>query len=187
LKYLITGLGNIGDEYINTRHNTGFLVVDALAKEAGVKFQTERYASVAELKYKGRPVILIKPTTYMNLSGKAFKYWKNKLDISIEQCLVVVDDVALEPGVLRMKARGSDGGHNGLIHIIETMETMEFPRLRVGIGNNFARGFQSDYVLGKWTKDEEKIFIQRIPLAVEMIKSFVTTGIENTMNLYNNR
>ncbi len=185
MKYLIVGLGNIGDEYANTRHNIGFIILDALAKEAGITFHSERYASVAECKFKGRTLILIKPSTYMNLSGKAVRYWMQKEDIPIENILVVVDDVALPLGVLRMKGQGSDGGHNGLIHIIETLQSIEFPRLRVGIDNNFAKGFQVEYVLGKWTREEEKILIEKIPIAVEMIKSFATIGIERTMNFFN--
>jgi PTH1 family peptidyl-tRNA hydrolase len=187
VKYLIVGLGNIGDEYANTRHNIGFIILDALAKDAGIVFKSGRYASVAEYKYKGRTLIMVKPSTFMNLSGKAVRYWMQKENIPVEQTLIVVDDVALPLGVLRMKGQGSDGGHNGLIHIIETLETTEFSRLRVGIDNNFAKGFQVEYVLGKWTKEEEKGMILKIPVAVEMIKSFVTIGTERTMNLYNNK
>jgi peptidyl-tRNA hydrolase, PTH1 family len=187
MKYLIAGLGNIGDEYANTRHNVGFLVLDALAQEAGVKFETQRLASVAEMRLKGRTLILMKPTTYMNLSGKAVKYWLDKEKIPIENLLVVTDDLDLESGALRLKPRGSGGSHNGMNHIIETFGFSEFPRLRVGIGSDFARGFQVDYVLGKWTKSEEKIMLNRIPLAADTIKSFVLQGIDRTMNEYNNK
>ncbi len=187
MKYLIVGLGNIGEEYTNTRHNIGFVILDALAKESKITFHSDRYASVSEFKYKGRTLILIKPSTYMNLSGKAVKYWMQKENIPIEQTLVIVDDVALPLGVLRLKGQGSDGGHNGLINIIESLQTIEFPRLRVGIGNNYAKGFQVDYVLGKWTRDEEKGLIQKIPVAVEVIKSFAAIGIERTMNFFNTK
>lgn len=177
----------MGEEYANTRHNIGFIILEALAKDAKIAFRSERYASVSEFKYKGRTLILVKPSTYMNLSGKAVKYWMQKENIPIEQTLIIVDDVALPLGVLRLKSQGSDGGHNGLIHIIETLQTSEFPRLRVGIDNNFAKGFQIEYVLGKWTKEEEKVLIPRIPVAVNIIKSFVAIGTERTMNLYNNK
>jgi peptidyl-tRNA hydrolase, PTH1 family len=187
LKYLIVGLGNIGEEYANTRHNIGFIILEALAKEAKISFHSARYASVSEFKHKGRTLILIKPSTYVNLSGKAVKYWMQKENIPLENILIILDDVALPLGVLRMKGQGSDGGHNGLIHIIETLQTTEFPRLRVGIDNNFAKGFQVEYVLGKWTREEEKTLIPKIPVAVEIIKSFAIIGIEKTMNLYNNK
>ena len=187
LKYLIVGLGNIGEEYANTRHNIGFIALDALAKETGVTFHSDRYASISEFKYKGRTILLIKPSTYMNLSGKAVKYWMQKENIPIEKTLIIVDDVALPLGVLRIKSKGSDGGHNGLINIIEHLQSNEFSRLRIGIDNNFAKGFQVDYVLGKWTKAEEKTLIQKIPVVVEIVKSFVTIGIERTMNLFNNK
>ena len=187
MKYLIIGLGNIGEEYANTRHNIGFIILEALAKDAGIFFRSGRYASVTEFKYKGRTLILIKPSTFMNLSGKAVKYWMQKENVPIEQTLVIVDDIALPLGVLKLKGQGSDGGHNGLIHIIETLQTVDFPRLRIGIDENFAKGYQVEYVLGRWTKEEEKTLIQRIPIVLEIIKSFVTIGIERTMNLYNNK
>ncbi|NVO03087.1 MAG: aminoacyl-tRNA hydrolase [Bacteroidetes bacterium] len=187
MKYLIVGLGNIGDEYANTRHNIGFIILDALAKSFDVKFTLERHAFQSEAKFKGRTLIMIKPTTYMNLSGKALKYWMQKENIPIENVLIVVDDIALPTGALRLKSKGHDGGHNGLIHIIETLNSIEFPRFRIGIGNDFAKGFQVNYVLGKWTKEEESIFIERIDIAVEMIKSFTAIGIDRTMNLFNNK
>jgi len=186
-KFLIAGLGNIGDEYANTRHNIGFIVLDALARDLGVTFTSSRYASMAEAKIKGRQLILIKPSTYMNLSGKAFKYWLDKENIELTNALVIADDLDLEPGVLRMRVKGSGGTHNGLNHIIETLNTQEFARLRFGIGRNFAQGFQVEYVLGRWTKEEEKALIPRVELAVEMIKSFVLQGVSRTMNEYNNR
>ena len=187
LKYLICGLGNIGDEYANTRHNIGFWVLDSLAKELNTKFEIGRHAYIAEAKYKGRTLIIIKPTTYMNLSGKAIKYWLDKENISKENLLVVVDDLALDPGILRMKKAGSDGGHNGLIHITETLLTKDFARLRFGIGNDFAKGYQVDYVLGKWTRKEEEVILPKVDMAVDIIKNFATIGVERTMNFFNNK
>ncbi len=186
-KYLIAGLGNIGDEYANTRHNIGFIVLDALAQELKVEMTIQRHAFMCEARIKGRKLILIKPTTYMNLSGKAVRYWMDKENISIENLLVVVDDIDLDTGVLRLRPKGSGGSHNGMNHIIETLDTNEFARLRVGIGNDFAKGFQVDYVLGRWTSAEEKIMLEKIPLAVEMIKTFVLSGAQFTMNTYNKR
>ncbi len=187
MKYLIAGLGNIGAEYANTRHNIGFVVANALVEELGGSFTTERLASVARVKYRGKTLIVIKPATYMNLSGKAVKYWLDKEKIPLSNLLVVLDDIALDPGVLRMKKKGGDAGHNGLTDIIEKLGTNEFPRLRFGIGNNFARGYQVDYVLGKWTPEEVKLLTPRVEKAVEMIKSFVAIGIDRTMNAYNNK
>ena len=173
MKYLIAGLGNIGDEYAGTRHNIGFSVVDALARLSGVSFQSGRYADVARMRMKSKSLVLIRPSTYMNLSGKAIRYWLETEKIPLENLLVVVDDIALPPGQLRLRMKGGPGGHNGLISIIETIETEEFARLRFGIGNDFAKGFQTEYVLGKWTKTEEEILVPKITEAVEMIKSFV--------------
>lgn len=187
MKYLITGLGNIGDEYANTRHNIGFIVLDALAQELKCNFTIQRHAYQCEVRLKGRQLVLIKPTTFMNLSGKAVKYWLDKEDIPIENLLVVVDDLDLDTGVLRLRPKGSGGTHNGLNHIIETLGHTDFARLRVGIGKDFAKGFQVDYVLGKWAKAEEKVMLDKIPLAVEMIKSFVLAGTQLTMSQYNNR
>jgi len=188
MKYLITGLGNIGAEYAETRHNIGFMVLDAMVAEAGnVSFTVERHASVTQLKVKGRTFILIKPTTYMNLSGKAIRYWMDKENIPLENVLVVVDDVALPLGCLRMKKSGSDGGHNGLIHIIETLQTTEFARLRFGIGNDYPKGYQVDYVLGKWSSTEMKVLQPKILMAGDMVRSFGLAGIDNTMNFYNNK
>ena len=187
MKYLIVGLGNIGEEYANTRHNIGFVILDALAQISEVTFSVNRYAMLAKMKFKGRTFILAKPSTYMNLSGKAVRYWLNKENIPLDRLLIVVDDIALPLGTLRMKIKGGDGGHNGLISIIENLETINFPRLRIGIGDEFAQGFQVDYVLNKWTKQEEKIMIPRIKIAVEMIKCFGTIGIERTMSEYNNK
>jgi PTH1 family peptidyl-tRNA hydrolase len=187
MKYLIACLGNIGAEYANTRHNIGFIVADAIAQEGEAKFKTERLADVTRVKFKARNLVVIKPSTYMNLSGKAVKYWLDKEKIPIEKLLVVVDDIALPTGTLRLRPKGGDGGHNGLISIIESLNTGNFARLRIGIGNDFARGYQSDYVLGQWTKTEEEILIPKIKTAVDIIKSFVTIGLGRTMTLYNKK
>ncbi len=187
MKYLIAGLGNIGLEYANTRHNIGFIVADALALEGKAVFEPGRLADGTKVKYKGRILVVIKPTTYMNLSGKAIKYWLNKENIPPENLLVITDDIALPTGVLRLRAKGGDGGHNGLISIVEHLDSTDFARLRVGIGNDFAQGMQVEYVLGKWTKPEEEIMIPKVKTAVEIIKSFVAIGVERTMNIYNTR
>lgn len=185
MKYLIAGLGNIGDDYTDTRHNIGFIIADALAQSLHIPFTSGRLASVAKGALKGRTITLIKPSTFMNLSGKAVRYWMNREKITPGNLLVVADDLALPLGTLRLRKKGSDGGHNGLISIIGTLETIEFPRLRVGIGNDFARGTQVDYVLGRWTKEEETILIPRIETAVEMIQCFVLEGVERAMNRFN--
>lgn len=187
MKYLIAGLGNIGLEYANTRHNIGFIVADALAIDGKVTFSPDRLADTAKVKYKARTLVTIKPSTYMNLSGKAIKYWLDKEKIPLENLLVVTDDLALPTGTLRLRAKGGDGGHNGLIHIIESLNTPNFARLRIGIGDDFAKGHQVDYVLGKWTANEEKIMIPQINKAVDIIKSFTTIGLTRTMNIYNKR
>ncbi len=187
MKYLIAGLGNIGQEYANTRHNIGFIVADALAMDGKVSFSAGRYADVANVKFKARTLVVIKPSTFMNLSGKAIKYWLDKEKIPLENLLVITDDLALPIGSLRLRAKGGDGGHNGLIHIIETLDTSDFARLRIGIGDDFAKGYQVDYVLGKWTKSEEEVMIPKIKTAVEIIKSFATIGLSRTMNVYNKR
>ncbi len=187
MKYLIVGLGNIGIEYANTRHNIGFIIADALVNELKGKFVTERLAMVAHIKYRGRTIVVIKPTTYMNLSGKAVKYWLEKEKIPLKNLLIVLDDIALNLGVLRMKKKGGDAGHNGLNDIIEKLETNQFARLRFGIGNDFAKGYQIEYVLGKWSSIEVKKLIPRVEKASEMVKSFVTIGVERTMNAYNNK
>jgi PTH1 family peptidyl-tRNA hydrolase len=187
VKYLIAGLGNIGAEYANTRHNIGFIVADALALEGKSVFAPARLADVTKVKYKSRIMVVIKPSTYMNLSGKAVKYWLAKENIPLENLLVIADDIALPAGVLRLRAKGGDGGHNGLISIIEQLGTSDFARLRVGIGKDFAQGMQVDYVLGKWTKAEEEIMIPKVKTAVEIVKSFAAIGVERTMNVYNTR
>jgi PTH1 family peptidyl-tRNA hydrolase len=187
MKFLITGLGNVGDEYANTRHNIGFIIADALAQEAEASFTSGRYASVTHIRYRGKTLVVIKPSTYMNLSGKAVRYWMDKENIPAERTLVVTDDIALPMGTLRMRKKGGAGGHNGLENIILTLGSEQFPRLRIGIGNDFARGYQSDYVLGKWTRDEETVMIPKIKTAIEMIKSFLIRGIDQTMTDYNNK
>ncbi len=184
-KFLIVGLGNIGSEYKNTRHNIGFDVVDYLAKEEGVTFSEGRLADVAQLKIKGKPIVLIKPTTYMNLSGKAVNYWLQQEKISIENLLVIVDELALPLGKLRINPKGSDGGHNGLKNIQETLNTTNYNRLRFGIGNEFSKGKQVDFVLGKWTDEEQHLLQERIKLAADAIKSFTFIGLERTMNSFN--
>jgi PTH1 family peptidyl-tRNA hydrolase len=186
-KYLIVGLGNIGEEYSFTRHNIGFIVADALANELGVKFTIERHAFMATAKLKNKTLIILKPTTYMNLSGKAVKYWMDKENIPIENILVITDDIDLELGSLRLRIKGSGGSHNGLNHIIETLSTTEWPRLRFGIGKDYARGFQVEYVLGRWSANEEKSLIPRIESAVSIIKSFALAGAKQTMADFNNK
>jgi len=187
MKYLIVGLGNIGVEYNNTRHNIGFEVADIIINDLKGETNVEKLAVVSRVKYRSRVLVVIKPTTYMNLSGKAIKYWMEKEKIPIERVLVILDDIALPTGTLRMKAKGGDAGHNGIIDIIEKLGTSAFPRLRIGIGNNFSRGRQADYVLGVWTKSEEKLMGERINIAAQMVLSFVTLGIEKTMTGYNNK
>ena len=185
MKYLIAGLGNIGEEYIDTRHNIGFLVLDAFAGEFNITFSDKRYGFVGYLNFKGRQLVLLKPSTYMNLSGNAINYWLKKEKIDIQNLLVIVDDVSLPLGNVRMRPKGSDGGHNGLAHITAVLGTNEYARIRVGIGNDFPRGRQKDYVLSPWTPEEKEILKNKIPLVTEMIKSFITAGTEITMTKYN--
>ncbi len=187
MKYLIACLGNIGAEYANTRHNIGFMVADRLAKDLECNFTTSRLAMVSEMKYKGRQMIVIKPTTYMNLSGKAVKYWATQEKIPMENILVVCDDLALPVGTLRMRKKGSDGGHNGLKNIIESLGTSDFCRLRFGIGNDFSKGHQIDFVIGEWKQQEIDEIQPRIDVAVEIVKSFVAIGPDMTMNQFNNK
>lgn len=187
MKFLICGLGNIGDEYTNTRHNVGFVALDAIAAAFNVTFKPGRLASVAEATFKGRQLVLIKPSTYMNLSGKAVKYWMNHEKLLPEQILIIHDDLDFSLGSLNIRKKGSGGTHNGMTDIIDQLETEEFPRLRFGIGNDFPRGMQVDFVLGRWTKAEEEILKPRIPIVVDIVKSFVTQGLERTMSLYNKR
>ena len=181
---MIVGLGNPGDEYADTRHNTGYMILDAFAKASNIVFSDKRYGYVAETSLKGRKVILLKPTTFMNLSGNAVRYWLNKENIDQQRMLVVVDDVALPLGTLRLKAGGSNGGHNGLGHI-QQLIGQDYARLRVGIGNDFPRGMQVDWVLGHYSEEEMKVLAPQMDVAVEEIKSFVLAGINITMNQYN--
>lgn len=187
MNHLIVGLGNIGAEYANTRHNIGFKVVDALAKEAGQTFEDKRYGFVTNVKVKNQTLILLKPSTYMNLSGNAVRYWMNEKKIPIEQVLVVVDDLALPFGALRMKPGGSEAGHNGLRHISQVLGTQQYPRLRFGIGNDFPRGGQIDFVLGEFTSDDLEKMDERLKAACDMVKSFALSGIQFTMNHFNKR
>lgn len=186
VKFLIVGLGNIGNEYAHTRHNIGFDVVMAFVQKHGGSFRQDRLAYVAEVKWKGKIFVCICPTTYMNLSGKAVKYWMDKEKIALENILVVVDDVALPLSRLRIRAGGSDGGHNGLKSLQEVLGTTGYPKLRFGIGNHYPKGAQVDFVLGKWQKEEEPVVAKKIETSVEVIESFATAGINNTMNKYNN-
>ena len=187
MKYLIAGLGNVGNEYAHTRHNIGFDVVNAFVQKHGGRFRTDRHAYVAELKWKGRSFVCICPTTYMNLSGKAVKYWVDKEKIGLEQLLVIMDDIALPLSKLRLRPGGSDAGHNGLKSIQEALGTPQYPRLRFGIGNDFPKGMQADYVLGQWRKEEEPLVSRKITRSVEIIESFATQGIAAVMNQVNNQ
>lgn len=187
MKYLITGLGNIGPEYHETRHNIGFMTVDALAKAVETNFIDGRYGFTARFSLKGRQIILLKPSTYMNLSGNAVRYWMQKENIPLENLLVVVDDLSLPFGTLRLKGKGSDAGHNGLKHIAATLGTQEYARLRFGIGNDFPRGGQIDYVLGHFTEEEYKLIPERLEKADEIIKSFCLAGLDITMNQFNHK
>lgn len=187
MKYLIVGLGNIGAEYQNTRHNIGFTILDAFAKASNVFFTNNRYGATAEVKIKGRKLILLKPATFMNLSGNAVRYWMEKEKVKADKILIVVDDVAIPFGTLRLKAKGSDAGHNGLKNIQAVLNTQNWARLRFGIGNNYPKGGQIDYVLGEWTKDEQDILPKRTEKACGIITSFCLAGVANTMNEYNNK
>ncbi len=186
-KFLIVGLGNIGEEYEGTRHNIGFEVVDFIAREAGVKFTNDRLAFVAEAKFKGKALVLIKPTTYMNLSGKAVNYWMQAEKIPVENVMVIVDELALPFGKIRIGPKGSDGGHNGLKNIQEILGTTQYPRLRFGIGNEFGKGYQVNYVLGKWNDEEKKTLSDRVKVASDAIKSFSFVGLQRCMNDYNTK
>ena len=187
MKYLIVGLGNIGAEYAGTRHNIGFNVLDALAEASNAVFTTARYGDVAQVKHKGRTLILLKPSTYMNLSGKAVRYWMEAEKIAPENLLVVSDDIALPFGTLRLRPKGSAGGHNGLKNIQQLLGTQEYCRLRFGIGSDFPRGGQIDYVLGKFPSEELELMPEKLKRAVEIIKSFCLAGVQITMNQFNNK
>jgi PTH1 family peptidyl-tRNA hydrolase len=185
-KFLIVGLGNIGSEYANTRHNIGFDVVNAFIKKHGGDFSVERLAYVATVKFKGKQVVCICPTTFMNLSGKAFKYWMDKEKVLLENTLTIVDDVALPLDKIRLRPGGSAGGHNGLKSIQEILTTDKYPKLRFGIGNNYPKGMQADFVLGKWLKAEEATVLLKIEKCIDIIENFIVTGMEHTMSTFNN-
>lgn len=187
VKYLIAGLGNMGPEYKNTRHNIGFEILDALAVASNIDFMDRRYGFIGEYKFKGRTFLLLKPTTYVNLSGRAVRYWLKKEKIPVENLLVLVDDLALPFGTLRIKAKGNHGGHNGLRNISEVLGSNDYARLRFGIGNYFHPGFQVDYVLSEWAHEEEAQLPGIIDNCIEIIQSFGTIGIERTMNFFNKR
>jgi PTH1 family peptidyl-tRNA hydrolase len=187
VKYLIAGLGNIGAEYKNTRHNIGFQILDALAGASNISFNDKRYGFVSEYKYKARTFILLKPTTYVNLSGRAVAYWLQKESIEISNLLVLVDDLALPFGTIRIRAKGGAGGHNGLENINQVLGRNDYARLRFGIGDNFHEGFQVDYVLGEWSREEEKELPGKIDTCIEIINSFGTIGTERTMNFFNKK
>jgi PTH1 family peptidyl-tRNA hydrolase len=181
-KFLVAGLGNIGSDYAGTRHNIGFDVAEALAIKHGAIFQSSRLAEMAAVKWKGKQLIIIKPTTFVNLSGRAVKYWMDKEKIPIEQILVIIDEIALPISKIRLLGSGSDGGHNGLKSIQEALQTTNYPRLRFGIGNNYPKGMQVDFVLGRWSNEELPLIQQKVGKCIEVIESFVTIGIERTMN-----
>lgn len=187
MKYLIVGLGNIGDEYRNTRHNIGFMILDAFAEASNISFSTERYGDVAHMRLKNKQLTLLKPSTYMNLSGNAVRYWKEKENIDISHILVLVDDIALPFGAIRIKPNGSDAGHNGLKNIAQMLGTPAYPRLRFGIGNDFPRGCQVDYVLGHFTLDQRQQLPARVDVACEAIKAFCLSGIDFAMCNFNNK
>lgn len=187
VKYLIVGLGNIGPDYENTRHNIGFMVLDEVARLKDLTFEPGRYGDRTQFRFKGRTFILLKPSTYMNLSGKAIHYWMTKEKIDIDRLLVITDDVALPLGTLRLKAQGNDGGHNGLSSIISVLGTNQYPRLRFGIGNDFPKGTQVQFVLGKWEPEEMEVINPLLKTCADLITSFGTVGIERTMNHFNTK
>ena len=185
MKFLIVGLGNIGEEYWGTRHNIGFRIVNELVGSADASFREERYGAISRMRIKNAELVVLKPNTYMNLSGMAVRYWLQKENVPLQQLLVVVDDFALPFGTLRLKPKGSHGGHNGLRHIEEILATAEYPRLRFGIGDDFSRGRQIDFVLSQFSTEELEKMPERMTKAVEIIKSFCLAGIDFAMNLFN--
>jgi len=187
MKYLIVGLGNIGSEYTNTRHNIGFDILNVFSQIEDFSFEEKRYGSVATYRHKGRIFILLKPNTYMNLSGKAVQYWLQAEKIPVENLLVLVDDLALPFGTLRLKPKGSDAGHNGLKNIQAVLGHANYARLRFGLGDNYPKGRQIDFVLGEWAADEKAVLKDRIAIAIEMVKSFGTVGLQSTMTAFNNK
>lgn len=187
MKYLIVGLGNIGPEYRNTRHNIGFKVLDAFAEVSNISFSTQRYGDIAQVRVKNKVLVLLKPSTYMNLSGEAVRYWMNKENIPFENVLVIVDDIALPFGAIRIKGKGSDGGHNGLKNIAAMIGTQNYARIRFGLGNDFPKGAQIDYVLGNFTEEQEKLMPERLKIAIDAIKAFCLSGLTFAMNNYSNK
>lgn len=187
MKYLIVGLGNIGDEYRSTRHNIGFMIADKLVDDAGASFSTERYGDICRMRLKNKQLVVLKPSTYMNLSGNAVRYWMDKENIPLDHVLVIVDDIALPFGAIRIKPSGSDAGHNGLKNIALMLRTQSYCRLRFGIGDNYPRGCQIDYVLGSFTLDERQKLPVRIDTAVDAIKAFVLSGLQFAMCNFNNK
>ena len=187
MKYLIVGLGNIGAEYANTRHNIGFSVLDALAAASNTSFTTVRYGDMAQIRHRGRTLMLLKPSTYMNLSGKAFRYWMEQEKIKPENLLVISDDIAIPFGQLRLRPQGSAGGHNGLKNIAELLGTEAFARMRFGVGGDFARGHQVDYVLGQWSAEEQAALPERLKLFGDAILSYASVGCQMTMNAFNKK
>ncbi|PWL40495.1 aminoacyl-tRNA hydrolase [Flagellimonas aquimarina] len=184
-KFLVVGLGNIGSEYEETRHNIGFKILDFLSEQEDFTFESVKLGAVATFKHKGRSILCLKPSTYMNLSGKAVKYWMEKEKIPLENVLIVTDDINLDFGTIRLKTKGSDGGHNGLKDIQNTLQTSQYNRFRFGVGSEFGKGKQVDYVLGKWNADETKHLSERLCKAADLIRSFVFSGVKNTMNQFN--
>ena len=187
MKYLIVGLGNIGDEYAATRHNIGFMMLDAFADALNATWADKRYGFVAKCRVKNAEMVLLKPTTYMNLSGNAVRYWLQQEKIPVENMLVLVDDLNLPFGTIRIRKQGSNGGHNGLGNIQSVLGTENYARVRFGIGNNFSRGAQCNFVLGKWTEEEQKLLPERLKITSEIIPSFCLQGMDRTMNLYNGK
>ncbi|MBT8238605.1 MAG: aminoacyl-tRNA hydrolase [Croceitalea sp.] len=184
-KFLIVGLGNIGEKYQETRHNIGFKILDALAVEENIVFEDAKLGAITTFKYKGRSILCLKPSTFMNLSGKAVRYWLDKEKIPLENLLVITDDINLQFGTIRLKGKGSDGGHNGLKDIQNTLETVNYNRFRFGVGSDFGKGRQVDYVLGEWNEEELATLPNRLQKATQLIRSFVFAGLKNTMNQFN--
>ncbi len=187
MKYLIAGLGNFGEKYANTPHNIGYMVLDAMAVVSNISFQDRRYGFVAPCRYRARTCVLLKPTTYMNLSGRAVNYWLQKEKIPLENLFVIVDDLALPFGTIRIRSKGGDGGHNGLFNINQVLGRQDYSRLRFGIGGEYGKGGQVNYVLGELSREEKLVLPERIDKVIASVQSFVTVGIERTMNLYNNK
>lgn len=186
-KFLIVGLGNIGSQYQNTRHNIGFKILDFLAQKNSILFESNKLGAMTQYKFKGRMFYLLKPSTYMNLSGKAVQYWLTKENIPLENLMVICDDINLAFGTIRIKTGGSDGGHNGLKSINEILQTQQYIRFRFGIGAEFSEGRQADYVLGEWSDDELKLLTERLDKSIQVITSFGTAGIHHTMNTFNGK